>query len=167
MSKMQPMGNFQDFKTLLRFIKSFKHLLQALIIFLPIYVFSGCGLNPIPAPGVISGTDSLFATTNGDAIYIFSKSGENYGALKLTAYVTSAVLLTPQGGGIQKSSINLEEAPETGYSASEECGYYYYYMITDAAPHYAKVLIRTMETQDGISIHFNWWLQTDAGVRSF
>ncbi len=162
------MGNLRCFKNELKMTKKQTKALAVFLGLLTLYTFSGCGLNPTPAPGVISGADSLFAPKNSDADFVFTKSGQHYGTFRLTAYVTNAVLKTPQGGGIFRSSENLNEAPETGYSASEECGFYYYYMITDGDLHYAKVFIHTMSTnQDGIDIHFNWWLQTDAGDRNF
>ena len=134
-----------------------------------LFLVNGCGLNPIPAPNVISGSDHLSAPKNGDATFVFEQNGESYGSFQLKAYLTvpASVLQTPQGGGIQKSSDNLNVAPESGYGASEECGYYYYYMITDVAPHYAKVFIHSTTQDDSISIDFNWWLQTQAGERNF
>ncbi|TES92783.1 MAG: hypothetical protein E3J87_04255 [Candidatus Cloacimonadota bacterium] len=144
-----------------------------MFVVLQMFLFmNGCGLNPVPAPNVISGSDSLFAPKNNDAIFTFMFKGETYGSFKLEAYQTYGLLKTPHGGGIQKSLDNMNTAPESGYSPSEECGIpyigYYYYMITDMEPHYAKVLIHAAEeNQDGITINFNWWLQTQAGERNF
>lgn len=139
-----------------------------LIALFSVFFVPGCGLNPIPVPNVISGSNTLFAPRNDNATFIFSGNGTTYGSFQLQAYVTTASLMTPHGGGIQKSSQNLSTAPESGYSVSEECGYYYYYMITDMELHYAKVFIHTIEQSDeGISIDFNWWVQTQAGERNF
>lgn len=142
--------------------------LIATMIGCTLFIFIGCGIDPVGPSTVISGTDNLFAQKNGDATYLFSRNGEDYGSFQLKAYVSTAILQTPQGGGVQKNDQNLDEAPENGYIVSEECGYYYYYMKTDMAAHYAKVFVHTI-TQDanGITIGFNWWLQTEAGNRTF
>lgn len=142
--------------------------LIALMLGSTLIIFAGCGIDPVGPSTIISGTDDLFAPKNGDATYFFSSNGEDYGSFQLKAYVSTAILQTPQGGGVQRSDENLDEAPENGYIVSEECGYSYYYMKTDMAPHYAKVFVHTI-TQDasGITIGFNWWLQTEAGNRSF
>jgi hypothetical protein len=143
--------------------------IPALFFVLALLFFNGCGLDPVPGPNVISGTSSLFAPKNSDATFVFSSSGETYGSFQLKAYVSTAIIQTPQGGGVLRSPDNLDEAPETGYSVSEECELaYYYYMITDVSGHYGKVFVHTV-TQDasGITIEFNWWLQTQAGDRNF
>lgn len=138
------------------------------VVLLMFLFMNGCGLNPVPAPNVISGSDGLFAPQNSDAIFIFEEKGKSYGSFQLHAHISYAYLSTPQGGGIQKSSENLDTAPESGYNVSEDYGYYYYYMKTDMAPHYAKVFIHTItEDSAGITINFNWWLQTQTGERNF
>ena len=161
--KMQPITAIHAWNACNRFLPSLAIMLGVILLFL-----SGCGLNPVPAPSIISGTDNLFAPKNGDATFVFTGNSETYGSFQLKAYVTTAIIQTPQGGGVQRNGDNLDAAPETGYSVSEECGYYYYYMITDVSPHYAKVFIHTI-TQDasGITIGFNWWLQTELGDRNF
>lgn len=142
--------------------------LFVLYISLTILLLSGCRLNPVTASNVVSGSDTLFAAKNNNATFTFQVKGETYGSFRLSAYVLNGYLSTPQGGGVQKSTQNLGTAPESGYIPSEECSYYYYYMITDLAPHYAKVFIHTItQDQDGITIGFNWWLQTQAGERNF
>ena len=129
---------------------------------------NGCGLNPIPAPNIISGSDSLFAAKNDNALFTFSGNDQNYGSFQLIAYVSTASLTTPQGGGIQKNTGSLNTAPETGYTPSEVCAFGYYWLITDVAPHYAKISIHSItQDQNGITIEFNWWVQTQAGDRSF
>lgn len=139
-----------------------------LIIFLLQFLLTNCGLNPVPAPNVISGSDNLYALKNQDATFTFQGNEDTYGTFQLRAYVSTASIMTPQGGGVQKSPDNLSVAPESGYNSSEECGYYYYYMITDMDPHYAKVFIHTItQNEDGITIEFNWWLQTQKGERNF
>jgi hypothetical protein len=143
--------------------------LPAFLFMLVLLFLNGCGLNPVPAPNVISGTDNLFAPKNGDATFVFTGNSETYGSFQLKAYVSTSIIQTPQGGGVSRHPENLDEAPETGYSVSEECALaYYYYMITDVSGHYAKVFVHTV-TQDanGITIGFNWWLQTQAGDRNF
>jgi hypothetical protein len=151
---------------------AFKYLLPLCAsVILVALLFNGCGLNPVDPTtpsSVISGTDNLFAPKNGNADFQFISGGETYGSFQLKAYVTTAIIQTPQGGGVQSNDENLDEAPENGYIVSEECGYYYYYMKTDFAPHFAKVFIHTItQDADGITIGFNWWLQTEAGERSF
>lgn len=170
------MGNIKpNFVVLKIFFLSCKYIIFILLTIISIVALvfiDGCGLNPVPAPNVISGSDNLHADTNGDALFTFTENGEPYGSFNLRAYYSTASISTPQGGGIQKRQENLQTAPETGYSSSEECGIpyisYYYYMITDTDPHYAKVFIHTVtQNQDGIMIGFNWWLQTQPGERNF
>jgi hypothetical protein len=142
--------------------------ITCILLFHLIIFTTGCGLNPIQAPNIISGSDSLYAATNENAVFVFTGNGQDYGSFQLNAYVTFAYMTTPQGGGIQKRSENLTSAPESGYTASENCGYYYYYLITDVAPHYAKLSIRAItQDEDGITVEFSWWLQTEAGDRNF
>jgi len=164
---MKPFHSFLD--SFHQTCKSISIIFLIVVIPLTLFFINGCGLNPTPAPNVISGSDNLFAPKNGDATFIFSGGGNAYGSFELKAYAATAILMTPQGSGIQESSENLSTAPESGYRDSEECSYSYYYMITDMAPHYAKVLIHTIEWdyQNGITIDFNWWLQTEPGERNF
>ena len=167
--------NGQDYMRLTPLIPSYYQkmfrkpilLLLILLIHLTLPFIHSCRMNPAPV-SVISGFDNLFAPANGDTTFTFSDGGETYGSFQLKAYVSIAILQTPQGGGIQKGSTNLDTAPESGYIVSEEVGYYYYYMITDVTPHYAKLFIHTVtQDQTGITIEFNWWLQTNDGDRNF
>lgn len=155
------------FSALLR--SSCYRLLPPLLIMVSLaFLSNGCGVDPVSPSTVISGTDNLFAPKNGDATFAFASGGDTYGSFQLKAYVTTAIIQTPQGGGVQKNDQNLDIAPEDGYIVSEECGYYYYYIKTDFAPHFAKVFVHTITTDaSGITINFNWWLQTEAGDRNF
>ncbi len=139
---------------------------------LTFFLSSGCGTNPVSPENVISGTDQLFAPKNSDASFTFQDQSESFGSFELKAYVTTAIIRTPQGSGVYRSDENLGEAPEDDglYKVSEECGYHYYYMRTNLSPpfYYAKVFIHTLaQDEDGITIGFNWWLQTEAGERNF
>ena len=152
----------------MKFVKKHKEGILLLIIIAWTVYISSCGLNPVPASNVINGQDSLFAPKNNDAIFTFSTGSQTYGSFQLSAYVATAFLSTPSGGGVLKSTENLDIAPDSGYIPSEECNFLYYYMITDMAPHYAKIFITSItQTTDGIDIVFNWWLQTEAGERNF
>ncbi len=147
-------------------------ILLILVIHLILPFINSCRMNPAPASNVISGYDNLFAPTNSDAIFTFSGGGNIYGSFKLESYQTYGLLKTPEGLGVQKGMQNFSIAPDSGYLPSEVCGIqdvtYYYYLITDMDPHYAKVLILAfIEDQTGITIEFNWWLQTNEGDRNF
>ena len=146
-------------------------ILLILIIHLTLPFIHSCRMNPAPV-SVISGYDNLFVPTNGDTTFTFSGGGNTYGSFIFESYQSYGLIKTPEGLGVQKGMQNLSIAPDSGYLPSEECGIqdlaYYYYLITDMAPHYAKVLILDFnDDQTGITIEFNWWLQTNDGDRNF
>jgi hypothetical protein len=172
MGNIQPGGDGMKTKPVFKgyscifFLRLFP--LFALMLAFVLLFFNGCGVDPVSPSTVISGTDNLFAPKNGDATFTFSSGNDTYGSFQLKAYVTTAIIQTPTGGGVQKSDQNLDTAPEDNYIVSEECGYYYYYMKTDFATHFAKIFIHTITTDaNGITIGFNWWLQTEANNRDF
>lgn len=141
----------------------------ALLLGFACLFLNGCGTNPVSPTTIISGSDELFAPKNGDATFQFLSHGESYGSFQLEAYGTISYIKTPQGYGVQRTLENLDEAPASNYILRAECDLaYYYYMITDASEHYAKVFIHTLaQDENGITIGFNWWLQTESGDRNF
>jgi hypothetical protein len=147
-------------------------ILLILLIHLTLPFIHSCRMNPAPVSTVISGYGNLFAPTNGDTTFTFSGDGNTYGSFIFEAYQTYGLLKTPEGLGLQKGMQNLSIAPDSGYLPSEVCGMqdiaHYYYLVTDMGPHYAKVLILDFVNDlTGITIEFNWWLQTNDGDRNF
>jgi len=103
-----------------------------------------------------------------DSLHTFTFPGGNYGEFRLK-YNNGDIYI--YANGIARVSGNRDTAPEGEYLAYElfewtdEQGHpYYYFLKTDDAPHYAKVH-RTGDIIKGITIYFEWWLQTEAGNR--
>lgn len=132
-------------------------------------IFLSCNENPVEAlPTVRHGIGSCDLTEGG--FYTFTFPGGDYGEFQLE-YNDGFVYI--HADGVVKVVGDRNTAPENGYLtceifewADEESRPYYYFLITDDAPHYAKVH-RTGDITKEIIIFFEWWLQTEEGNRNF
>lgn len=128
-------------------------------------LFIGCGGIPDLPEGVISGIEEI-------KIYDFQKftfynRGNYYGYIDFYRYASSVKIKAPFG--IYVSSVEIDSAPEdTGfiYSRAEilfEFGKYYYFKPDTNI--YGKITKIEENVGDTISLRFEYFLQTEKGVR--
>ncbi|MDO9575997.1 MAG: hypothetical protein Q7J55_05675 [bacterium] len=129
-------------------------------------LFVGCNENPLQPLGIKHGTESC--SLNEGSFYTFTFPDGDYGKFHLE-YSNGYVYI--QANGIVRTSGNRDIAPEEEYLtcelfewADEEGCPYYYFLKTDDTPYYAKVH-RTGDITKGITVSFEWWLQTEARNR--
>jgi len=144
-------------------------LIGSVIIVLVSALLSGCGINPIPVEGVVSGEGSI--TLNISEIspeeYAFFYGKHYYGSLYFYYHVTYPEVSAPYG--IYVSNVDLDSAPASGYTLDNvfvEIGEYYFFRPDSI--HYGRFYLNNMSSTDTTtSIDFDWILQTNDRDRGF
>jgi len=144
-------------------------LIGSVIIALALALLSGCGINPVPVEGVVSGEGSIVLNI-GDISpeeYGFYYGRNYYGSLYFYYNVAYPEVYAPYG--IYVSSTDLDSAPASGYTLNNvPVDYGKYYFFRPDSIHYGRFFARYIAKNDTTTtIDFNWMLQTNDRDRGF
>lgn len=155
------------------------HLLRWLLVVIIVatggcLLFQGCSKQlPTEAPSstVITGIGRLQVSYGTNATYQFKNGQAIYGSVQLWGVAQGSPLIVQLRSNYGIISGSGYTAPDSGYfneiTLDAVPQGQIYFLKTDNAPHYGKMVITYRGDTDGLTtIDFNWLVQTEAGNRS-